>query len=92
MKNISEIGLCIGCDRMAILDEGVCNDCLTGLKRGRKWATMMHKCRINPTYAQTIYDSIDTEQGKKLFIMLFGSNVVTIKPNENKLAAVIRIH
>ena len=90
MNEISTIGLCIGCNRRAILDEGVCNDCLTGPKRGRNWANMMHKCRINPGYAQTIYNSIGTEQGKKLFIMLFGSEIIT-DPG-GTIATITRIH
>ena len=90
MEKISEIGLCIGCNRRATLDEGVCHDCLTGPKRGRKWAVMMHKCRINPGYAQTIYESIKTEQGKKFFVMLFGPIVAT-EPDD-KLATITRIH
>jgi hypothetical protein len=89
MNKISTIGLCIGCNRRDILDGGVCNGCLTGPKRGRNWATMMHKCRTNPDYAQTIYDSIETEQGKKLFVMLFGSEVIT---ESDKLTTITRIH
>jgi hypothetical protein len=90
MTKISEIGSCIGCNRRDILDGGVCNKCLTGPNRGRKWAVMMHKCRINPDYANTIYNSIGTEQGKKLFIMLFGSDVITNL--NNKIATITRIH
>lgn len=89
MTKISEIGLCIGCNRRAILDDKVCIDCLNGPKRGRKWATMMHKCRTDPEYAQTIYNSIKTGQGKKFFEMLFGPNVIS---KHDGLATVTRIH
>ena len=91
MEKIKTIGLCIGCNRRAILDEEVCYGCLTGRNRGRKWAMMMHKCRENPEYAQTVYDSIKNDQGKKLFVMLFGSNVLN-KSDNAKLATITKIY
>lgn len=76
-KILTVIGKCIGCDRLSILNDGVCYDCLTSPSRGRKWAEIAHKCRIDPTYSQTIYNSIKSDRGKKLFILMFG-----IKPTQ----------
>jgi hypothetical protein len=67
-----QIGYCKGCDRFLKLNSGVCDDCLTGPHRGREWANMMHKCRCNSKYAKVIYNSIKTDRGRRLFVLMFG--------------------
>ena len=71
MSEVTCIGRCKGCDRMRRLDDGVCQDCLSGPNLGRVWAERMYKCRQDPEYARTVYASIPTERGRKLFQVLF---------------------
>jgi hypothetical protein len=58
---------------MGKLHSGVCFDCLNSPARGRKWAEQAHKCRNDKDYAKKVYDSINTESGKKMFVAMFGS-------------------
>lgn len=90
-KKLTEIGRCIGCNRPGILDNGVCQDCLNSPNRGRKWAELAHKCRVDPTYAQTIYDSIKTDRGRKLFVLMFGIESVRTSP-VSLVSNVVHIH
>jgi predicted amidophosphoribosyltransferase len=72
-KPPTQIGRCKGCNKHTILDDGVCPECLNGPNRGRKWAELAYKCRQDPAYAKKVYSSINTESGRKLFIMMFGT-------------------
>ena len=72
MNEVAQIGRCKGCDRLAELDDGVCHECLVGPARGRKWAEMVHRCRVEPSYAAEVYRSLRTENSRKFFILMFG--------------------
>ena len=69
-----EIGRCIGCDRPAHLDDGVCEACLAG--RGRRWAEMSHRCRTDPKFALAVYAQIKTDRGRELFLRAYGPGVL----------------
>lgn len=70
--NVTQIGRCKGCDRFNKLDDGVCELCLNSSKRGRGWAEMSHKCRTDPEFAMMVYDNIQYDEGKRLFIYMYG--------------------
>lgn len=72
MSEVTCIGRCKGCDRMRRLDDGVCNECLQSDSRGRVWAERAHRCRTDPEYAKTVYESIQKESGKRIFAKMFG--------------------
>jgi hypothetical protein len=72
---IPEIGRCIGCDRIARLDDGVCQPCLT--KVGRRWAAMSHRCRTDPKFALAVYERIKNDRGRRLFLQIFGAGMLT---------------
>ena len=72
MNKVTEIGRCKGCDRRGRLESGVCQECLTSPKRGRKWAEMSHRCRTEPAFALACYNAIKLSSGKKLFEIMYG--------------------
>ncbi len=74
MSRIAEIGRCIGCDRPGRLWSGVCDACLT--QRGRKWAVMSYRCRTDPEFALAVYSQITTDQGRELFLRVYGPAVL----------------
>ena len=82
MSNIACIGRCKGCDRPRQLDDGVCTDCLESPGRGRLWAERAHRCRTDPAYAKSVYDSIQTATGKKIFMSMFGVPAGSPPPEE----------
>ena len=88
---VRKIGSCKGCDRRAELHNGVCIECLTDPRRGRKWAEMMHKCRTDPAYAVRIYERIQTDYGKKFFAMMFGDPTKEETISSNKPCVVIQL-
>ncbi|MCC6644443.1 MAG: hypothetical protein IT374_02595 [Polyangiaceae bacterium] len=71
MSEVIAIGRCIGCDRSARLDAGVCLDCLG--RRGRKWAEMAHRCRVDPEFSAAVYFRIKGDHGRRLFRLMFGA-------------------
>ena len=77
MSNVVQIGRCIGCDRRARLDDGVCEACLT--RRGRRWAEMSHRCRTDPEFALAVYSQIKTDSGRALFLSVYGANALRAK-------------
>ena len=72
MNDVVYIGRCIGCDQVSRLDDGVCRQCLSHPKRGRRWAEMAHRCRVDREFAASIYSRIRTEYGRELFRRVFG--------------------
>ena len=64
------IGRCIGCDRPARLNDRVCLDCLE--HRGRTWAALTHRCRVDPDFRHFIYTRIKTPHGREVFRNLVG--------------------
>ncbi len=68
--DLPQIGRCIGCDRPARLDDGVCEACLT--RRGRRWAEMSSRCRTDPEFALAVYSRIQTDRGRELFLRMYG--------------------
>ncbi len=78
-NRISQIGRCIGCDRLDRLDEGVCDACLT--RRGRKWAEMSNRCRTDPEYAASVYERIQTDRGREMFLAAYGSSLLAGRGN-----------
>ena len=72
MSEIIPIGRCIGCDRMAGLDERVCHDCLASPRRGRKWAEVSHRCRREPAFAAAVYQQLTTPAARDLFRRMYG--------------------
>jgi hypothetical protein len=78
-SGITEIGRCIGCDQgPRRLDRGVCHDCLSHPKRGRRWAEHAKRCRTEPEFALRTWNEIGGLKpekalaGKLLFIRMFG--------------------
>ena len=69
---IPEIGPCKGCNKLRQLDGGVCHDCLTAPKRGRKWAERSHKCRTEPNFALAVYLKSPTIEGRQRFVNFYG--------------------
>jgi hypothetical protein len=67
---VPQIGRCIGCDRSGRLEDGVCHACLT--RRGRKWAEMSNRCRTDPEFALSVYESLKTDRGRELFLAMYG--------------------
>ena len=72
MRELVEIGRCLGCDRMQRLDAGVCRACLESPLRGRAWAEMSHRCRTDAAFAQQVYDRIASARGRALFAFMHG--------------------
>lgn len=68
--SIPQIGRCIGCDRPNRLDDGVCGACLA--RRGRKCAEMSNRCRTDPELAASVYDRIQTDRGRAMFLEMYG--------------------
>jgi len=78
MSEVTAIGRCKGCDQARRLDDGVCNECLSHPKRGRKWAEMSHRIRTEPNFALKSFNEIGVRKpaheitGKTLFIRDYG--------------------
>jgi hypothetical protein len=84
MNNVVQIGRCMGCDRRARLDDGVCEACLT--RYGRRWAEMSHRCRTDPEFALAVYLHIKSERGRRLFLWAYGATLNKLnKETLNKL-------
>jgi hypothetical protein len=87
------VGQCIGCERTAELDGGVCQGCLHGKNRGRKWAEMSARVRKDRDFAIRCYRSIPNEQGRKIFEMMYGDPFrnppVRVAENEACVASVM---
>jgi hypothetical protein len=66
------IGRCKGCDRSAVLIDGICQKCLTDPRRGPRWAELAARCRKEPAIALQVYHSLNTDMQKKLFVIMFG--------------------
>lgn len=66
------IGRCIGCDQLSRVDVGVCPECLTHPKRGRAWAEMAHRCRVDQEYSASVYSRIRTDHGREIYRRMFG--------------------
>lgn len=95
MEEVTCIGRCLGCDRMRRVrvglshefpDGGICEDCVVP-PRGIAWAERAHKCRTRPEYAQKVYDSIQTQGGKKIFRAMF-PNFIPAAPEGARLELV----
>lgn len=78
-KPIAQIGRCLGCDRVERLDDGVCEACLT--RRGRKWAEMSNRCRTDPEFAASIYERIETDRGREMFLAAYGKSLLAGRGN-----------
>jgi len=65
------IGPCMGCARMARLDDRVCSSCLGAPDRGRRWAELADHCRRDPAFAAAVYERIESPRGRQLFLALF---------------------
>lgn len=78
MNDVTAIGRCKGCDKARRLDDGVCSECLSHPKRGRKWAEMSHRIRTEPDFALRSFNEIGVRKpaheitGKTLFIRDYG--------------------
>ena len=79
MSKVVHIGRCIGCDRPGRLDNGVCEACLT--RRGRKWAEMSNRCRTDPEFALSVYDQIQTDRGRAMFLEMYGRTALAGRGN-----------
>ena len=82
--SIPQIGRCIGCDRPDRLYDDVCDACLT--RRGRKWAEMSNRCRTDPEFALSVYDSLKTGRGRALFLAMYGRSA--LRGTGNSIGAV----
>ena len=72
VAKVISIGHCMGCDRMARLDDKVCHACLTRPRGGRKWAEISNRCRNDPAFKQMIYDRLATVRAREAFIAMYG--------------------
>lgn len=68
--DLVHIGLCLGCARRAILDDGVCAPCLAP-PRGRRWAQLSHRARTDLAFALAVYAAIGTEGGRRMFAGMY---------------------
>jgi hypothetical protein len=87
--SMAQIGRCVGCDRPARLDDGVCEACLS--RRGRRWAEMSHRCRTEPEFALAVYAKIKTDRGREMFLTAYGHTALrgegsTIAKVRNKMS------
>ena len=93
MNSITRIGKCKGCEKSpTLVDDGVCNDCLTHPKRGRKWAEMSERIRNDSHFALQAFNAIGQTKpenelaGKLLFIKMYGAPIgANISPELKKL-------
>lgn len=74
-NNLVHIGACLGCERRAVLDAGVCAPCLTP-PRGRRWAELSHRARTDASFALACYRCIASEAGRRMFAAMYGVPVV----------------
>lgn len=79
--SVIQIGRCFGCEKHSRLDEGVCTDCLNDPTKGRKWAMIAREVRQDPKVATKVYSLIKTDDGKRLFIKMFGLPPNCIDPD-----------
>jgi hypothetical protein len=79
---IIEIGRCIGCNQRARLDAGVCLTCLEDPNRGRRWAEIAQRVRRDPAFAATVYSHIKTDGGRRIFLGMFGAEVMLPKAHD----------
>jgi hypothetical protein len=84
MNDVPTIGRCIGCDRPARLERGVCLACLT--RRGRRWAEMSSRCRRDPEFALAVYSRIATDRGRALFLGAYGASLVRARSTTGRVA------
>jgi hypothetical protein len=63
---VSEIRRCIGCARLAVVDDGVCTACLTP-PRSRRWAELSYRVRTDAAFALAVYAAITTDSGRRKF-------------------------
>lgn len=69
---ITQIGKCMGCQKMGALDDGVGKCCLDHPQRGRQWALAAHRVRVDPSFAKKVWESLEGETAKLRFISIFG--------------------
>lgn len=72
MHEVVWIGRCKGCDEMARLEDGVCEGCLRDPRRGRRWAAVAHRCRVDRAFARVVHGMIDSDGGREVFRRMFG--------------------
>mgnify|MGYP001388254078 CR=1 FL=1 len=70
-EGTTAIGRCIGCDRVRVLDNGVCEIC-SRPPRGRWWAEMSSRVRRDPSFAPAVFRRISTRRGRALFVRTYG--------------------
>ncbi len=73
MSDVVHIGRCLGCDKCARLDGGVCMECLSSPRRGRRWAELANRCRTEPEFALAVYAQIRTDRARAMFLSIFGA-------------------
>ena len=73
MRDITTIGSCMGCGARAVLDDSVCAPCLSSPNRGRRWAALSQRCRVDREFAALAYARIDSEEGRAIFRQMYGN-------------------
>lgn len=74
-----QIGKCIGCMKMAVLDDGVGKCCLNHPRRGRKWAHTANKIRGNQELMNQVWLALTNESARQEFIEIFGKPSIVDK-------------
>jgi hypothetical protein len=74
MDEITSIGMCIGCDRRAVLSDRVCNKCLSDPKRGRRWAEVVDRCRKDEEYMKSMTKDAKSRDTRRFFEVMFSKS------------------
>ena len=78
--SVIHIGKCIGCNKMGALEGSVGRCCLRDPNRGEQWAHTASQVRESMDFAKSVYSSIETLEGKNLFVELFGLPPGEVEP------------
>ncbi len=81
LATVCSLGRCLGCTRMARLDDGVCIGCLAHPGDGRRWARLRHRARTEPEFARACYDRIKDPAKRANFREMFGDPYARVRTN-----------
>lgn len=78
MADITRIGKCSGCGKSAVLVEEACQKCREAF--GNKSGRIMQEIRNNKDFAKYIFNRLETDNARNLFIEWFGNpNIQVVK-------------
>jgi len=68
---IKRIGICIGCNKRAVIVDEICQECRENPSRGLRWAKLAGRIRNNPDLAMLVYSKIKSKESRRVFLFLF---------------------